>query len=285
MLGSTKEYLQALREKKYLVFLDWPQFVAEHYKDVTPQDADTMLNLLIFEWLNDGYSQSDVILVAFLYAVSKTNSGLLQSNLGYAFTSIVIAALQCMAYHSNNLHLSLLSSEKISSTQINKLVNNAVGNLNKSTFEGILLVQQDKFFTWVGDVDELEAQKTGNKISLITDLRYLTEQYITDLERTTIIDDLLKPARLSLIRRLAQYLNEQYEMTPSVKEEVGVYVNKIREMQPALFEEDYLLNLSPLSFIGNTWRMVTGLGLGFFSLMQPPQSAQEQPKSEETLNT
>lgn len=285
MLASTKEYLQALREKKFLVFLEWPQFVAEHYKDVKPQDADTMLNLLIFEWLNDGYSESDVKLVAFLYAASKANSGLLQSNLEYAFTSIVIVALQCMVYHNNNLHLSLVSSEKISSEQINKLVNNAVVNLKKSTFEGILQVQQDKFFTWVGEIDELEAQKIGYQISLIADLRYLTEQYITDLELTTLIDDLLKPARLSLIRRLAQYLNEQYEMTPSVKEAIGVYVNKIREMQPALFEEDYLLNLSPLSFIGNTWRMVTGLGLGFFSLMQPPQSVKEQPKSEETLRT
>ena len=58
MLSSSKEYLQALRDGKYLLFLEWPQFIVGLYKD-SQQDADDTINLLAFEWLNNGYCEND----------------------------------------------------------------------------------------------------------------------------------------------------------------------------------------------------------------------------------
>lgn len=270
MLSSSKEYLQALREGKYLLFLEWPQFIAEHYKDKgMSQDADEILNLLVFEWLNHGYCEEDAKKIAFLSAVHDLNTKPLQGKLSYALTAISIAVFQCMLYYGNNLQDHFLSKEKMNRQQVAKLMNGTIVDLDKITFESLLTKQQFSFSTWAKAVDVAKVEEAGRQISLVADLRYLTADYIADLEKITVTSDSLISSRLSMVNRLARYLNEQFELTTSVKEEVAVYVSKIRAMQPAEFEMGYLLSLSPPSLVDNTWRMVTALGLSFFNILQP----------------
>lgn len=279
MLSSSKEYLQALREGKYLLFLEWPQFIAELYKDGdNPQDADDTVNLLVFEWLNNGYCEDDAKKIALLYAVSDLPAKPLKNNLSYAITAISIAVFQCMTYQGNNVQSRFFSQEKKSRGQIKKLMNDPIEywdestliSLDVSAFQDLLAKQQVTFFTWVDSMPSKEIENACEQIRPLAELRYLAEEYSTQLEISKITNDPLKSSRLSLVKRLVLYLNGQSELTSSVKAELELYVNKIREMQPADFEKEYLLTISPLSF-DKTWQLITSLGLSFFKMMQPRQ--------------
>ncbi len=277
MLSTSKEYVQALREGKYLLFLEWPQFIAELYKNgENPQDADDTINLLVFEWLNNGYCEEDAKKIALLFAVSDLPSKPLKNNLSYAMTAISIAVFQCMVYQENNLEDHFLSKEKINRNEIKKLMTSPIAYWQESTlvhldelaFQHLLAKQQVTFFAWVDSMPSKEIENACDQISPLTNLRYLVEEYSTQLEISDLANDQLKSSRLSYVKRLALYLNGQSELTSLVTAEIELYVNKIREMRPADFEIDYLLTLSPQSF-DTTWRMITRIGMSFFKIIQP----------------
>ncbi|BCA94076.1 hypothetical protein TUM19329_04370 [Legionella antarctica] len=276
MLSSTKEYVQALREGKYLLFLEWPQFIAELYKDGdNPQDADDTINLLVFEWLNNGFCYEDAKKIALLFAVSDHSSRPLKNNLSYAITAIAIAVFQCMLYQDNNLQGHFLSNEEKSRAEIIKLMNSPIAyshestlvNLDDLTFQHLLAKQQAIFFSWVESMPSKEIEVARSLISSLANLRYLVEEYSTQLELSEICDE-LKSSRLSVAKRLAQYLNGQSELSATVTAEIKLYVDKIMNMQPTDFEKQYLLTLSPQSF-DKTWRMITSIGISFFKIIQP----------------
>ena len=274
MLTSSYEYLKALREGNYLRFLEWPKFIVEHYKgDDRSQDADDTINLIVFEWLNNGYSEEDAKKTALLFAVYELETKPLKSDLAYAVTAISIAAFQCMMYHVNKLQDKFLTKEKMTSQKISTLMSGIIVGLDKSNFDDLLQKQRVSFFSWVAGIDSTKVEKARLQISPIADLRYLAEEYITNLEASKLITDALKSSRLSVVKRLAQYLNEQTELTVQVKDEIEAYVTKIREMKPADSENGYLLRLSPLTLEESTWTFMTKLGISFFNLLQPSQVA------------
>lgn len=275
MLSSSSEYIKALREGKYLLFLEWPQFIAEYYKEgEVGQDADDTVNLLVFDWLNNGYCDEDAKKVALLFAVHDLKVQPLRGSLAYALTAISIAAFQCMVYHNMHVQAQFLSKEKMTLDKIIKLMKGPIDGLDKSNFESLLLKQRASFFTWVEKMDSTQVEKARIQITSITDFRYLVEEYISaflDVEISNGLHDELKVSRFSVVKRLARYLNEQTELTVVVKEEIATYVNKIREMKPADFENKYLLRLSPILLEDNPWKTITVFGISFFNLLQPTQ--------------
>ncbi|HIG0327989.1 TPA: Lpg0393 family guanine-nucleotide exchange effector [Legionella pneumophila] len=271
MLSSTKEYLQALRDGKYLLFLQWPKFIAEYYgKNDKNQEADEMVNLIIFEWLNNGFCEEDIKKFAILYAVHEMESRPLREGLSYALITISIALFPCMVYLTNNLQKHYINSKKLSSKEVLQLMTMNNTYLEKRQFVELLGQEQDKFFTWVKESDPSAIYKAFDQIYSVTYLKYLIEDYLNLLESAHLPNDQLKSSRISLIVRLAKYLNEQTELTQDVLDEIAVYVKKLWEMQPAEFEEEFLKKISPLSFIDNTVRILTGLSARFFSILQPP---------------
>lgn len=271
MLSSTKEYLQALREGKYLLFLQWPQFITEYYgnKDKN-QDADEILSLLIFEWLNNGFCEEDIKKFAVLYAVHELEVRPIREQLSCSLTSISIALFPCMVYFAQNLQKHYMSSKELSSKEILQLMDKNNMYLDKQIFLNCLGEEQNKFFTWVNEAESAEVKKAFDRIYSVTYLRYLIDDYRIQLEATDLLNDKLKASRLSIIIRLHKYLNEQTELTPEVNDEIEVYVKKIWEMQPAEFEEEFLKEISPSSFIDNAVRFLTGMSARFFSILQPP---------------
>ena len=134
---------------------------------------------------------------------------------------------------------------------------------------------QTQFFQWVEDADKKEVDAVFQKINPVTKPRYLLEDYILHLERIKINQDELYVARLSMAKRFLDYLYKQTELTPEVLEEIAAYVDAIRELHPAKWEEARLDNISPPSTLGNTWRWVTGIGMGFFSVVLREKSIGE----------
>jgi hypothetical protein len=269
MLSSSSEYIQALREGNYLRFLEWPQFIAQYYATANyTQDADDTLNLLIFEWLNNGFCENDLKHLAVLYAVHDMESRPLRESLSYAVIAISIAAFQCSVYHKNNLQAHYLCKDKMNIKEITTFMKSKTVHMNNTLFAEKVTAEQLRFFSEVEAIDKNAVNKAYEKINSIVQLRYLIEEYRRNLDIAVLPQDQLKSTRLSLIIKLGSYLEEQMELTSDVTEKIAFYVKKIGDMNPAAFEEDYLTTLSPLSFTDNTWKLVTDFGLRFFSVLQ-----------------
>lgn len=135
MLSSSSEYIQALREGNYLRFLEWPQFIVHHYATANyTQDADDTLNLLIFEWLNNGFCEDDMKHLVILYAVHDMESRPLRENLSYAVIAISIAAFQCMVYQKNNLQAHYLCKDKMNIKEITTFMKSKTVHMDNALF-------------------------------------------------------------------------------------------------------------------------------------------------------
>ncbi|MBN9228860.1 helical bundle domain-containing protein [Legionella steelei] len=264
MLASSSEYIKALREGKYLLFLEWIDFVTQKYALVGAEDT---INFLIFEWLNNDYSDEDAKKIAILQAVSEGESRPLQVNLDYALKAITHALFICMVFHASGLDMKMPPQEKIKQATVEKLMQERLAKLNLFTYKERLDEMQAKFYKSVDRTDKKEVLEVLNKINVVTGPRYLLDDYILHLERIKIKDDELYATRLSMAKRFLSYLYEQTEMTPKVAETMATYVNSLRELHPSQEEIERLDNISPPSNLETTWRWVAGVGVGFFNIV------------------
>ncbi|KTC87167.1 helical bundle domain-containing protein [Legionella cincinnatiensis] len=275
MLSSSSEYLKALREGNYLLFLEWVDFITKKYtQNDHILDADDTTNSLIFEWLTNGYSEEDAKKLALLHAVYDLESKPLQGKLDYAFKTIIVALFLCIVFHKHNLCVQS-DSPKVTRRKINRLIEQCSKQLSPSLYRSSLVGVQIEFFQWVDNSNKHEVNVIFHKIHAITRLRYLLEDYILHLERSKKEQDELHTARLSLAKRFLTYIYEQLEFTPKVADEITKYVNALRELHPDKWEEEHLDALSPPSALDNTWRWVTGIGIGFFNLVLHKKSIGE----------
>ena len=273
MLSSSSEYIKALREEKYLLFLEWTDFIAYKYsKELKLLDADTMANLLLFEWLSNGYSEEDSRKLALLFAVYDLDSKPLQGKLDYALKLISGALCVCMVFQQHDLQI---KSVPITLHGINQLIKQNIDLLDPIVYQTSLAEMQSQFFKWVEGADRKEIEIAFQKINPITKPRYLLEDYILHLERMKINDDALYTSRISMAKRFLGYLYEQTELNIEVTEEIAHYANKIREMHPAEWEKVRLDTISPPSVLENTWHWVTELGMGFFSVVLQKRTLDE----------
>ncbi|KTD32609.1 hypothetical protein Lmor_2038 [Legionella moravica] len=283
MLSSSIEYLQALRKGNYLRFLEWPQFIAQHYSDSKDAiGADETVNLIVFEWLNHGFCEEDVRHMAILAVVHDLDSRPIRAELSYAFISLSVGLISCMVYQSMNLQNNFIKQEQLSGKQVCQLMKNQSALLDGLRFSEQEQRENARFLHYKETADIKAVNRAFEQISSITQFRYLADEYITTLENTQIEGDQLQTTRVSVLKNLAQYLNEQMEYTEEVKEELGLYVTRLWEMNPAEFEELYLNNISTYSFVANLWKMAVSYGLRFFSILQPSASLAI---TDETSNT
>lgn len=274
MLTSSREYLQALREGNFLLFLEWPQFITQHYsKEKKTIDADTTLKLIIIEWSKNGFCLDDVKQMALLTKASELNSALLRSNLSYAFISLSIAMFQCMTLQADE------SSDSTSSSSSEEPVaeSKRIASEQEANAHALFASIQES-------IDDKLAIQTFKRIYSIAQYRYLADEYTLVLENIRNHEDELLPSRLSLVKRLASYLNEQMEYTEQVKDEMGLYIKQIWDMQPTYFEKYYLNAIYRLSIVDNAWKLVTDYGLTFFRILQPSSSPRLECTSETQEN-
>ncbi len=281
MLASSKEYLQALRTGNYLLFLEWPRFIVHHYQHAgrTASNGDELIDLLVFEWLNNDYSEGDAKLVALLYKLHDIEPKPLSGDLDYSLISISIAVLQCMIFQSTNLQSTILSKEKMTKREvIDFMIKNSI---EPPLFERSLSTQQSQFAKWVDLITTSQLDKVLAKIKPIIDLRQSVMTYLNVLEQSTLGKDDLKTTRISVLQRLSLYIHEQTELTERVRQEVDSYTTKMWDLGPHKFEETHLMSITPFPIMKTTWRFVTDLGIGFFRLFEAPTSepASAEPKA------
>ena len=280
MLDSSKEYLRALREGNYLRFLEWPYVIEQHYRqDNRALNADDVRNLIVYEWVRHGVSGEDIESVAILYAVFMLEPSPLKGGLAWSLTSIVAALYQCMAYISCNVQIQQVETEELSCDEIIELLNTLESGTDLTLFNSMLQKDMQTFLSKSESIEKSKIIDVASHINAITVLRYRAEEYVTLLESIELPKDELQGTRLSLVKKLVEYLGKQTELTDDVQSEIAQYVEKIKEMQPAQVEEDLLNNISPPSLMHKTVGFMVGISARFFSVLKDSFFEQEQPLS------
>ncbi|WP_454786113.1 helical bundle domain-containing protein [Legionella sp. WA2024007413] len=272
MLSSSSEYIKALREGKYLLFLGWTDFISQKYKLL---DADDTVNFLIFEWLHNGYLEVDAQKLALLQAVYELEAKPLQGKLDYSLKSITFALFVCMVFQNLKWEKIELPKKETPRDEIKEFIEKNLNQLNPFMYEELLEEMQTRFYKWVEDIDEKESADAFQKIHAITQPRYLLEDYILHLQRIKIKDDELYATRLSLAKRFLSYLYEQTELTPEVSKVIATYVNSLRELHPGKGEIEQLDRIAPPSTLEHTWRKITSIGISFFNIVSGEKSLSE----------
>jgi hypothetical protein len=286
MLSSSKEYIQALRDGKFVLFLQWPKFVIEKYsKEKKDADADDALGLLIFEWLNNGFCIEDIKQFAVLFAVYELESSPIVGDLLYSVASVYGALVPCMIYSAHNLQKEYLASEALTALQVSELMKKNLALIDNETYEKFSEEEVAKLRKVVKEVKQSDLKKAYQEINTITRVRGVINQYLTALQSTNDPTDKLKSTRYSLVVRLAIYFQEQSEITPEVTSQIEEYVKQIRLSQPNDFEEEFLDQLAPLSFIESTTRFFTLFSIGFFKLVKPQLLSISASPEQDKVNT
>lgn len=268
MLNSSKEYLNALRQGHYLLFLEWPRFMVERYtKDSTiTYTGDDLVELLIYEWLHFGFEEEDTKRIALIYKVQEIEPTIFSGDLAYSIITISIAMHQCMIFFENNIHPHFISSVKNTKQEILAFI--AEHDIESVDFQISLQTQQTKFNQLVELVSEKQIKEVIKKIEPMLSLRQCLGAYQRALEKPSIVDE-LHSARLALVKRLIKYMQEQTVLTEEVVRALNLYNNKIWELSPSKEEEEYLLAIAPLSLSAKAWRVLADVGGLFFDNLKP----------------
>lgn len=271
MLSSSKEYLHALREGKYLLFLEWPYFITQYYKvkDHAP-NTETVRALLLFEWLKCGFTIDDAKRVAVLYALLTSENNCFRGELACSLTTIVSVAFECSVYFKNEMQGKVDDKNKLNTVQILALMAEVQCSIPERVFGKDLEASEADFLSWAAAANINDVETARHAINSIISIRYLVEDYCTLLSTPNVPESEFKGIRIDLAQRFLKYLNEQMELNNSVQVEIEAYVNKIRQYQPCPDEESYLNNMVPMTFNENTWRIITNIGLGFFKFWHRP---------------
>lgn len=270
MLSSSEEYLIALRSGKYLLFLQWPQFIKHHYfNDQENLDADELLTFLVFDWLNNGFCEDDAKALALLNAVYDIESKPIRGTLEYSLMQISAAALNCMVYQQLKLQELFITKEVMTTATIARFMSEHMNAIKKTDLNEQFPVSQQQFTDWSKKFEENTVMAAFSVINPITELRHLLQDYKDFLKVTRTPSDPFSLTRSGIVNILAVYLGEQTELTPEVTNTIVTHVNSIREKKPSTKEEEYFLSrLAPISLVNNTWKYVTSLGMSFFGVLQ-----------------
>ena len=257
MLSSSMDYLRALRQGQYLLFLEWPAFVTTHYAALL--GAEDILALLVFEWLNNGFCEEDVKILALLQVVNQQSPDLFPSQLSYSLTSLFITALECMAYQRHHLQDYYLTQHQLTADEILVLMKANRIYMDEDAIKNALDVNQSEIATWVAELSPdivkavvSEVEKDLLRINSLESLGRVLEQYINSLAISASDGDPLFFTRFSLIRTIYTYLKAQSELTPDVNLEISTCVQEIRKMNPTAIDEKFLDELSPRPCVDNT---------------------------------
>lgn len=255
-------YLQSLRNNNFLHFLDWPNALWQAY-DAESKDADSTIDLLVFTWFNNGFCEADAKKIALLYAFYDSDTLIFPANSEYALISIYTAVLNCMVYQSKQLQQDFICSDVLDVKGVRRFLKSKTADLPEEDFQASWERQHQLFQSWVREVTPGELQQASDNLQSILSRRQTAQNYCDTLSAPPIEGDELKASRQSVVQALLDYLNRLMELNEEASGQINTYIQRIRQLQPADFELEYLdsLVLPVDSGVSNGW--VNTL-LGFF---------------------
>lgn len=253
MLSSSSEYLMALRERDFLLFLEWPNFVAHKYgRPDAPLSGDGLMDCLVFEWLSYGFRDEDIEHMAILYAISELTTLLHSGVLMFQLMTTATALFSCMAFHTLNLDGTNFPIG-LNEREINKFMDEKtrIGDRGPELFnESTSLVRHD-FLKRTSLINESEVLISCKKIYDINFVLHAVSEYKDKLycEEDKDKGNGLCYTRLGVVEAFLSYLKGQTELGDKALSEINNYVTLLRKAQPKKWEEKYLDKIAPPTFL------------------------------------
>jgi len=268
MLNSSVDYIRALRERNYLLFLEWPTFIIKQYcseDEAQHLGAEALQDLILFEWIRSDCCEQDVRLLVQLYALRRLEQNPLSAQLDYSLTAISVAVIEWMVYQGSGTPM--LENDTTGGCNTKKEIVALVKAFTNRMIlnEQVSQRQQALFFQWVDEVTLEQIQQIKRSVEPIVTLRTTVFNYLNALKGHETLSDELKASRTGVVTRLFGYVQDQMALTTQVREELHQYVLKIRGLNPQPFEEPYLSSIAPRRVIDNALHRVAALGLRFFA--------------------
>ncbi|WP_133136860.1 helical bundle domain-containing protein [Legionella rowbothamii] len=276
MLSSSSEYLMALRERDFLLFLEWPNFVAKKYgKSDEPLGGDALMDCLIFEWLSYGFRDEDIEHMAILYAISELTTLLHSGVLMYQLMTTTSALFSCIAFHTLNLNDTDFPVG-VNEREIFKFMDEKtrMGWGSSSLFsESLSLVRHD-FLKRTSLINEAQVLISCKKIYDINFVLHEVSEYKNKLYREEDKEkgNSLCYTRLGIAEALLSYLKKQTELGDKALSEINNYVMLLRKAQPKKWEEKFLDKIAPPSLLMQVSKTLLTYCAFFFSKIIPGPS-------------
>lgn len=274
----TADYLSALRQGKYLLFLQWPDSIVQSdKKDKTiAYAADDLRQLLAFEWLQHGFEPQDVDGVVLLYALLLRENSI-RGHLAYAITTMVQVVTQCMAYRHFKIEVG--SNQGLSHAEILRLMQENEKQVLMAEFGKVLIAEEEQLGIKSQSVEKRQLDEANAKIRLITDICNELDDYLvgetnipirvgeSHTPTQEVETDQLKSSRLNVLKRFLSYMNQQTELSEPVLKEMAQYIHTIKQMKPTLREQELLKKIMAPSVLENTLGVIVGYGVTFFKAL------------------
>lgn len=241
MLRSTAEYLDLLRKGNLLTALEWVSFLQHHYGKNNQLAADSIIPLAIYELVNHGVSQQDLIPIVILHDLINTEPFLLPGEEAYAATILTNAAMQCLVYDDLKLLNNYRPQPPLTQVKdIEALIVNDVETLtasvnssllNKKSAQLLALAKQDPYCKKI--------QAARERLSQVA----LCQDYIAEIsEHTGKAFALRGGIALALRDKLIKGPMDGEDEAEIMKD----HIDSIRKKNPESWEEEkYLVKLSP----------------------------------------
>lgn len=244
MLDSTKAYLDKLIQGDYLQFLQWPAYLEKQYKNKYVLTANTMLNLLVFELINNNFNDKHVTKLVVLTKLVDSYPNYLTGKLHWFYVQIYGAFLQCMVINANELSKYYISTEEMTNLEFDFLMNTNFYRLDPNSYNTSTENQTKLYSEKVKTVAAEAVNALYKLIFPIIDMRNQANTYIAVLRgaqnHSELAPDQLKLTRLSLVSALVDYLDGLIELSPAAEQVIANYVKGIQEAQPHASEQQYL---------------------------------------------
>ena len=236
---STEKFLRLLRQGDYSLILRWLKFLEEHYS-LRPEDfsADNIIPLMVFELCNHGFGRDDMVQIEILNAVINSPGNSLPGRMECALTFLISAALQCQVYEEYQLIPFYQTNDSLDGEAVQKWI--ARNNLiltNKANSDAIQC-KSDMLQTTVPNY-QIDAIKIKANILTIVACQNLCQDYLYMLGKGDAADTRLA-LRVGVVKALHEYLQAEFVITEKLIQKLTGFLNKIRELAPFSWEEDYL---------------------------------------------
>lgn len=249
MYLSTEDYLQVLRQGDYVRALGWGEFIINKYTTTPPItfDADTMLNLAVFELINHGFLPSDLPLIQILYTLMMDKDAVFKGQIAYAATVLCNAAVQFMVFFEYDLLPFYRTTSLLDTKATLAWMQRDNAKLNSGDNSEQLMI---KFTALSKAASTLrnDANRSKEKILYIYYYQDRMQRYVDELTKDTSGDKAVAE-RLGLAMSLQGYLAEQTILTSELTQKMGGFINKLRGLEPYDWEDRFLGQLIPQPFL------------------------------------
>ncbi|KTC77830.1 helical bundle domain-containing protein [Legionella brunensis] len=242
---TTKECLEALRKNDYLQALKWLEYIVAHYS-VPEGDADTVLQLAIYELIHHGFIVDDFHYIEMLYTLLYEQLPPFVERVSYNATVLCNAAMQYMVFEEHDLLNFYKTDIYMDNAEVIKeWMQRTAPQLEQGRNSEELM----KKYTALNKASvglQKQARIIRDKINYVLDCQLLLQDYSCELAKLQNKDD-FSAVRLGVINSLLSFLKEQTIATSEVMKTITVFIGTIQKMEPYKWEEDILTKLAAKS--------------------------------------